>query len=135
MTATGLPAQAAVAAETSAASATSSTVATQPKLTNLAHLDFLLDDVPLLAGVAGHTTYRAAQEPVARAPWVYADRQADGSFHRVGGGPITDAARGWYAQGAYDADDISRAAVVYLRDWKQKAPPPAAPALTSCSGR
>ncbi|WP_431220871.1 hypothetical protein [Leifsonia xyli] len=89
------------------------------KLTNLAHLDFLLDDVPLLPGVAGHTTYRAAEEPTARAPWVYADRQADGSFHRVGGGPITDATRGWYAQGAYDADDISRAAVVYLRDWKQ----------------
>ncbi|MFP3464933.1 hypothetical protein [Leifsonia sp. SIMBA_070] len=89
------------------------------KLTNLSHLDFLLDDVPLLPGVAGHTTYRAAEEPTARAPWVYADRQSDGSFHRVGGGPITDAARGWYAQGAYDADDISRAAVVYLRDWKQ----------------
>lgn len=88
-------------------------------LTNLAHLDFLLDDVPLLAGVAGHSTYRQDAEPTARAPWVYADRQPDGSFSRVGGGPITDAARGWYAQGAFDADDISRAAVVYLRDWKQ----------------
>lgn len=89
------------------------------KLTNLAHLDFLLDDVPLLPNVAGHTTYRQDAEPTARAPWVYADRQSDGSFKRVGGGPITDAAKGWYAQGAFDADDISRAAVVYLRDWAQ----------------
>ncbi|MEV8215016.1 hypothetical protein [Leifsonia sp. NPDC077715] len=112
ITGAGIPAQATTAP-------TAPTVAAPAKLTNLSHLDFLLDDVPLLPGVAGHTTYRAADEPTARAPWVYADRQADGSFHRVGGGPITDPARGWYAQGAYDADDISRAAVVYLRDWKQ----------------
>jgi hypothetical protein len=90
-----------------------------PKLTNLAHLDFLLDDVPLPPGIPGHTTYRQNDEPAARAPWVYADRQTDGSFRRVGGGPITDPAKGWYAQGAFDADDISRAAVVYLRDWRQ----------------
>lgn len=88
-------------------------------LTNLAHLDFLLDDVPLIPGVTGHSTYRQDSEPTARAPWVYADRQVDGSFHRVGGGPITDAAKGWYAQGAFDVDDTARAAVVYLRDWKQ----------------
>ncbi|GAA4150359.1 hypothetical protein [Leifsonia shinshuensis] len=90
-----------------------------PTLTNLAHLNFLLDDVPLLPGVAGHSTYRQSQEPTARAPWVYANRNADGSFTRVGGGPITNAAKGWYAQGSFDADDISRAAVVYLRDWRQ----------------
>ena len=116
LTAVALPAQ---ATEVAAATAGHHAAASTPKLTNLAHLDFLLDDVPLLPGVAGHTTYRAAEEPVARAPWVYADRQSDGTFRRVGGGPITDPARGWYAQGAYDADDISRAAVVYLRDWKQ----------------
>src|SRR5689334_13323427 len=119
VTAVALPAQAATTAPATVPSASATADAAPPKLTNLAHLNFLLDDVPLLAGVAGHTTYRAAEEPVARAPWVYADRQSDGTFHRVGGGPITDAARGWYAQGAYDADDISRAAVVYLRDWKQ----------------
>ncbi|MEN2742086.1 hypothetical protein ABCS02_30255 [Microbacterium sp. X-17] len=90
-----------------------------PTLTNLAHLNFLLDDVPLLPGVAGHSTYQQSQEPSARAPWVYANRNADGSFTRVGGGPITNAAKGWYAQGSFDADDISRSAVVYLRDWKQ----------------
>lgn len=116
LTAAVLPAHATAVA---AASAGERAAASTSKLTNLAHLDFLLDEVPLLPGVGGHTTYRAAEEPVARAPWVYADRQSDGTFRRVGGGPITDPARGWYAQGAYDADDISRAAVVYLRDWKQ----------------
>src|SRR4051812_16827014 len=100
-------------------SATAGRTAPAPKLTNLSHLDFLLDDVPLIAGVAGHSTYRQNSEPTARAPWVYADRQSDGTFARVGGGPITDTAKGWYAQGAFDADDISRAAVVYVRDWKQ----------------
>ncbi len=79
-----------------------------PKLTNLAHLDFLLDSVPLVPGVANHTTYQADTEPTAQAPWVYANREADGSFQRVGGGNITDAAKGYYAQGAFDADDISR---------------------------
>ncbi len=116
-----LPAQAVPAQATAPADATARPAASAAAapLTNLSHLDFLLDDVPLLTGVAGHTTYRQNAEPTARAPWVYADRQADGSFHRVGGGPITNAAKGWYAQGAFDADDISRAAVVYLRDWGQ----------------
>jgi hypothetical protein len=111
-----LPAMAAPAAAPAAAIASSAAPA---KLTNLAHLDWLLDDVPLHSGIAGHTTYRQDAEPTARAPWVYADRQADGTFKHVGGGPITDPAKGYYAQGAFDADDISRAAVVYLRDWKQ----------------
>jgi hypothetical protein len=122
LTGAALPATATTAATSITSVAPASTPA-PAKLTNLSHLDFLLDDVPLLDGVAGHTTYRADEEPTARAPWVYADRQADGSFHRVGGGPVTDPARGWYAQGAYDADDISRAAVVYLRDWKQNGTP------------
>ncbi len=94
-----------------------------PKLTNLAHLDWLLDSVPLPANVAGHTTYKQASEPTATAPWVYANRNADGTFTHVGGGPITDATKGYYAQGSFDADDISRAAVVYLRDWAQNHTP------------
>lgn len=114
--ATALPMTASAATSAAAISATKPAPA---KLTNLAHLDWLLADVPLKAGVAGHTTYRQDAQPTARAPWVYADRNADGTFRHVGGGPITDAAKGWYAQGAFDADDISRAAVVYLRDWKQ----------------
>jgi len=88
-------------------------------VTNLAHLDFLLDSVPLAAGIAGHSTYDQTAAPTAEAPWVYANHESDGSFQRVGGGDITDAAKGWYAQGAFDADDIARSAVVYLRDWKQ----------------
>lgn len=87
-------------------------------LTNLDHLDFLLDDVPLLPGVPGHTTYDLAADPVARAPWVYADRDPDGTYRRVGGGTL-DPATGHWGQGAFDADDISRAAVVYVRDWQQ----------------
>jgi hypothetical protein len=43
-------------------------------VTDLDHLDLLLDSVPLLPGVAGHTSYRIAQEPSAQAPWVYANR-------------------------------------------------------------
>lgn len=109
----------AVGAALPASAAPASATPAAPALTNLSHLDFLLDDVSLLPGVAGHSTYHQSAEPTARAPWVYANRNADGSFTRVGGGPITDAAKGWYAQGAFDADDISRAAVVYLRDWKQ----------------
>ena len=50
--------------------------------------------------------------------WTYADRNADGSFRRLGGGTY-DAATDTYGQGAFNADDISRAAVVYLRDWQQ----------------
>ena len=88
------------------------------RLTNLAHLDFLLDSVPLLPGIDGHSTYHQGAEPTAQAPWVYANHNADGSYTRVGGGAVTDQAKGWYAQGAFDADDIARAAVVYLTDWR-----------------
>ncbi|GAB2487832.1 DUF5585 domain-containing protein [Jatrophihabitans fulvus] len=83
-------------------------------LTNLAHLDFLTDTVRPPAQ-AGHTTYRP-DRPL-RQVWVYAEKRDDG-YERVGGGtyhPDTDT----YDQGAYDTDDIARAAVVYLRHWRQ----------------
>lgn len=86
-------------------------------LTNTAHLDFLMDTVPLTP-VAGHTTYKLAEIPSAEAPWTYADKKADGSYGRVGGGDL-DPATGRWTQGAYNADDIARTAVVYLRHWKQ----------------
>ncbi|MCP9000590.1 hypothetical protein NFC73_12750 [Pseudarthrobacter sp. RMG13] len=86
-------------------------------LTNLDHLDFLLDTVPL-ATVPGHTTYQLEQDPTAEAPWTYADKNDDGSYDRVGGGNL-DPATGYWTQGAYNADDIARTAVVYLRHWKQ----------------
>jgi hypothetical protein len=85
-------------------------------LTNLAHLDFLLDEVSP-AAVDGHTTYRLAEEPDLLAPWTYADARETG-FQRIGGGTF-DPATGEYSQGAFNTDDISRAAVVYLRHYRQ----------------
>ena len=87
------------------------------RLTNLAHLDFLGDTVTPPAQ-AGHTTYDLASRPSVGTLWTYADHQADGTYRRVGGGAY-DAATDTYGQGAFNADDMSRAAVVYLRDWKQ----------------
>ena len=86
-------------------------------LTNTAHLDFLLDRVSP-AAVPGHTTYRLAAEPALTMPWTYADARDGGTFERIGGGP-KDPVTGDYGQGAFNADDVSRAAVVYLRHWRQ----------------
>ena len=80
---------------------------------NLAHLDFLGERVAPPAQ-AGHTTWRLEQEPAVGMLWTYADRDPDGSYRRIGGGPY-DAATDTYEQGAFNADDIARAAVVYLR--------------------
>lgn len=85
-------------------------------LTNLAHLDFLLDEATPPADVPGHTTYRLDEEPALVMPWTYADARDGGTFERVGGGPL-DPATGDWGQGAYNADDIARAAVVYIRHW------------------
>ncbi|WP_396599900.1 hypothetical protein [Frigoribacterium sp. R86507] len=86
-------------------------------LTNLAHLDFLLDRTTP-APEAGHSTYRQSTEPTLTVPWTYADARDGGTFARVGGGPL-DPATGYWGQGAYNSDDVSRTAVVYLRDWQQ----------------
>jgi hypothetical protein len=102
------------------AASTDLTSSDQP-LANLAHLDFLLDQAAP-ADVAGHTTYRLAEEPALTFPWTYADTRPGGLFERIGGGPL-DEATGHYAQGAYNADDVSRAAVVYLRHWQQTGSP------------
>ena len=85
-------------------------------LTNLDHLDFLLDEATPPADVDGHTTYRLSEEPTLILPWTYADARPGGTFQRVGGGPL-DAATNTWGQGAYNADDVARAAVVYLRHW------------------
>lgn len=50
--------------------------------------------------------------------WTYAEPNPDGTFRRVGGGTYHPDTNTW-GQGAYNADDISRAAVVYLRHWRQ----------------
>jgi hypothetical protein len=108
----------AVAAAVPAPAAPSGPPASAP-LTNLSHLNFLLDSVPLKS-VTGHTTYQMDRMPTALAPWVYADNK-NGIYTRVGGGDPRVGPGGvtYYGQGAFDADDIARTAVVYLRHWQQ----------------
>lgn len=86
-------------------------------LTNLAHLDFLGDRVDP-PDQAGHTTWRLDQEPEIGVLWTYAEPQPDGSYRRLGGGTYDPATNTW-GQGAFNADDMTRAAVVYLRHWRQ----------------
>ena len=83
------------------------------RLTNLAHLDYLGTTVSPPAA-SGHSTYGSGPVGVL---WTYADRRDDGSYARIGGGTY-DPATNTYGQGAYNADDIARAAVVYLRHFK-----------------
>ncbi|MFU8946670.1 hypothetical protein ACLRGF_08025 [Mycetocola zhadangensis] len=92
-------------------------VAEPAPLSNLSHLDFLLDDVAP-AATAEHDTWRLAEEPQLVMPWTYADARDGGTFERVGGGTL-DPATGYWGQGAYNADDVARTAVVYLRHWAQ----------------
>ncbi|MBA3417189.1 MAG: hypothetical protein ACR2KO_14560 [Geodermatophilaceae bacterium] len=87
------------------------------QLTNLAHLDFLGDEVTP-PEQANHTTYHVAGDPGLGVLWTYADANDDGTFTRVGGGEYDPVTNTW-GQGAYNADDISRAAIVYLRHWQQ----------------
>jgi len=109
----------AVAAAAPAPAAAGGRPASAP-LTNLAHLNWLLGTVPLLP-VAGHSTYQQASQPTAQAPWVYANYNSYDNYTHVGGGNPSAGPGGvtYYGQGAYDADDIARTAVVYLRDWRQ----------------
>jgi len=112
ITLTAVPATAATPVAASPATAAPSST-----LTNTAHLDFLLDTATP-AAVDGHTTYRLAEEPALTMPWTYADARDGGTFERVGGGPL-DPETGYWGQGAYNSDDIARAAVVYVRHWQQ----------------
>lgn len=86
-------------------------------LTNLDHLDFLGDSVTP-PSQDGHTTYRLATEPSLRVLWTYAEPDGAGGYRRLGGGtyhPDTNT----YGQGAFNTDDLTRAAVVYIRHWRQ----------------
>lgn len=85
-------------------------------LTNLDHLNWLAVPVTPPAQ-ADHTTYRLGQQPSVGVLWTYAEPTPDGGFRHVGGGSY-DPATDTYGQGAYNADDVSRAAVVYLRHWR-----------------
>jgi hypothetical protein len=109
-----IAAPAAVSAAPAAVSAAPA-VGAKP-LTNLAHLDWLRDTVSP-PDQAQHTTYRLDREPAIGVLWTYADRNADGTYRRLGGGQY-DPVANTYGQGAFNADDISRAAVVYLRHWR-----------------
>jgi hypothetical protein len=114
-----LPVDAAVGATTTAQGAAGALpleAARRPRLTNLAHLRFLLAEVPV-APSDTHTTFGIDTLPTVRAPWTYADTDGAGGFRPVGGG-TRDAVTGHWTQGAYNADDIARAAIVFLRDWK-----------------
>ncbi|BDV29914.1 hypothetical protein [Microbacterium terricola] len=113
-----LVAPASAQASTGIPAATQVQAPTPDPLTNLAHLDFLLDEATPAEDVAGHTTYRLADEPTLVMPWTYADARPGGTFERVGGGGFNEET-GYWNQGAYNADDIARAAVVYLRHWHQ----------------
>lgn len=99
-----------------AAAAPAANAAPTP-LTNLAHLDFLGDEVTP-PEQAGHTTYDIDVRPAVGVLWTYADANDDGTFTRVGGGEYDPVTNTW-GQGAFNADDISRAAIVYLRHWQQ----------------
>jgi hypothetical protein len=85
-------------------------------LTNLAHLDWLRVSVAP-PPQRPHTTYQLDTDPWIDTVWAYAECEANGAYRRVGGGRYEpDGDR--YGQGAFNADDISRAAVVYLRHWR-----------------
>lgn len=90
---------------------------TQARLTNLEHLDFLSDQDVRPPAQEGHTTYRLRQDPVLRGLWTYAEPNPDGSYKRIGGGRY-DAATNTYGQGAYNTDDLARAAVAYTRHFR-----------------
>jgi hypothetical protein len=105
-----------LAGSASAATAVTRSASGVQPLMNLAHLDWLGAQVTPPAQ-AGHTTYRIGAQPSINVLWTYAEPNADGSFHHVGGGQY-DPATNTYGQGAFNADDMARASVVYLRHWK-----------------
>jgi hypothetical protein len=93
------------------------TAAPAAPLTNLDHLDWLSVRVTP-PHQRRHTTYRLGRRPAVGVLWTYAeDKDGDGAYTHVGGGEYDTETDTW-GQGAFNADDISRAAVVYLRHWR-----------------
>src|ERR1700694_1391456 len=88
-----------------------------PAAVNLAHLDFLHDSVPYpRTPPAGHST----TEPGTAIDtwWVYANYDsATGTYTRTGGGSYNPSTH-TYGQGAFDTDDVTRAAVAYLTHYR-----------------
>jgi hypothetical protein len=92
--------------------------AAKPKpLTNLAQLNWLGAKVRP-PSQARHTTYQLGKHPKIGVVWTYAQPGTNGQLERLGGGTY-DPATNTYGQGAFNADDMSRAAVVYLRAWQE----------------
>ncbi|TNM59543.1 hypothetical protein FHN55_20410 [Streptomyces sp. NP160] len=103
------------------------TPAAGQRLANTGHLTTLTTRVAPPAQ-AGHTTYRLAEEPQVGVLWTYAEpSQASGGarpgvtskdgWDLIGGGTY-DAATGDWTQGAFNADDVTRAAVAFTRHWQ-----------------
>ncbi len=110
------PAAATAAPDQATTSAGSQARQASSPLANLDHLDWL--SVPVTPpDQPGHTTYRLTDEPAVGVLWTYAEPNPDGSFRHVGGG-VYDPETDTWGQGAFNADDVSRAAVVYLRHWQ-----------------
>ena len=88
-----------------------------PVAVNLAHLDFLHDSVPYPGTpVAGHSTTEPGT-PI-DTWWVYANfNSGTGTYTRTGGGSYNPATN-TYGQGAFDTDDVTRAAVAYLTHYR-----------------
>ncbi len=84
---------------------------------NLGHLDFLHASVPYPGTPpTGHST----TEPGTAIDtwWVYANyNSGTGTYTRTGGGNY-DATANTYGQGAFDTDDVTRAAVAYLTHYQ-----------------
>lgn len=98
------------------------------RLANTGHLTTLTTRVAPPAQT-GHTTYRLAEEPQVGVLWTYAEpSQPPGGPARPGvtskdgwdliGGGTYDAATGHWTQGAFNADDVTRAAVAFTRHWR-----------------
>jgi len=87
-------------------------------LTNLDHLNWLGVKVQPPAQ-RRHTTYRLGVMPRIGTLWTYAEPDSPGgsSYHHVGGGTYHPETNTW-SQGAFNTDDMTRAAVVYLRHWQ-----------------
>ena len=96
---------------------TTSTRGGRRPLTNLAHLDFLGTTVTPPAQPRPHDV-PARAEPDSACSGPTPTAATTGTTTVIGGGAY-DAATNTWAQGAFNADDITRAAVVYLRHWQQ----------------
>ncbi|HKO25035.1 MAG TPA: hypothetical protein VJY65_09920, partial [Chloroflexota bacterium] len=83
---------------------------------NLAHLDFLHATVPYTAATSEHSTTDPGT-PI-DTWWVYANyNSASGTNTRTGGGTYNPSTN-TYGQGAFDTDDVARAAVVFLTHYR-----------------